>query len=409
MKQQKMTAMLTLIALLGVGQPPSSGQTPTVRYVPGSSQKICQLTGETDRQRGEPTLNRTESRFGLVGTDLGASFEHDGKLYFFFGDTNGTRRDRGREAEGGPRQGRGNDSIAFTDDVQPEDCLTLAFVTDSGGHFRSPTVPGISLLGFEVPTGGFSLNGTMYVFFTTDHSQQRTMDRSVLARSRDDAQSFELVYNLSNEKFINVAPVVVDNASIPGLPQAQGQGVLLWGSGLFRRSDPFLAYLPATQVEQRQALRFFAGLDSDNRPRWSTEESQVAPLFSHPCIGEHSVAWNPFLKKWLMLYNCSAPRGINFRVAEAPWGPWSEAHVLFQPWEDQGYCHFIHVSWAAQRCDSVHDPQRQNVWGGEYGPYLIPSLTTGNDTRTTVYFVMSTWNPYNVMLMKATLEVDGAP
>lgn len=406
MQRWKTTALLALIALLGVGQSPLSGQTPTVRYLPGSGQQICQLTGETDRERGEPTLNRTESRFGLAGTDLGASFEHDGKLYFFFGDTIGART--GREQEGQQRKGQGNDSVAFSDDFAPDDCLKLTFITDTNGRFRSPRVPGVSLLNFEVPTGGFSLNGTMYVFFTTDHSEQRVMGRSLLARSRDDARSFEFVYNLSTEKFINVAPVVVDNAEIPGLPQTQGQGVLLWGSGPYRRSDPFLAYLPASSVEQPQTLRFFAGLDGDNRPRWSAEEPQAVPLFSHPCIGELSVAWNPFLKKWLMLYNCGDPRGINFRAADEPWGPWSGAQVLFQPWEDQGYCHFIHVSWKAQRCDNVHDPKRQNVWGGEYGPYLIPQLTTGDDARTTIYFVMSTWNPYNVMLMKATLEVDGA-
>jgi len=58
-----------------------------VELVPGSVRKICQLTGERDRQRNADTLNRTETRFGLIGTDLGASFEHDGRLWFLFGDT----------------------------------------------------------------------------------------------------------------------------------------------------------------------------------------------------------------------------------------------------------------------------------------------------------------------------------
>jgi hypothetical protein len=390
-----------LLALLVV----SSGAHPSeISYLSGSTEKICQLTGETDRERGQPTLNRTESRFGLVGTDLGSSFEHDGKLYFLFGDTIKARSGRGREEEGGPRQGRGNDSIAFTDDVDPEDCLRLQFVTDPGGRFHSPEVPGVSLLGFEVPTGGFSLNGTMYVFFTTDHGEQRVMGRSVLARSRDGAQSFELLYTISTEKFINIAPVVVDTTEVPGLPKDDGQGVLLWGSGRYRRSDPFLAYLPGAGVEQRESIRFFAGLEGNGRPRWSADEADAVPLFAHPCVGELSVAWNRFIKKWLMLYNCNDPRGINFRTSETPWGPWSEAQVLFNPWEDNGYCHFMHVSWEFRRCDSVHDPGRENVWGGEYGPYMIPSFTTGDESRTTIFFTMSTWNPYNVVLMRAELE-----
>lgn len=116
----KLGAFLALIALLGVSVSPSTAETPEVRYVPGSSQKVCQLTGEFDRERQEPTLNRTESRFGLVGTDLGASFEHNGKIYFFFGDTIGTRT--GREREGQRREGQGNDSVVSADDFNPEDC-----------------------------------------------------------------------------------------------------------------------------------------------------------------------------------------------------------------------------------------------------------------------------------------------
>jgi len=391
----------------GTTTPPklSTAQAPEVRYLPGSSQKVCQLTGEFDRERQEFTINRTESRFGLVGTDLGAFFEHDGKLYFFFGDTIRARSERGREGEDGPREGRGNDSVAFTDDFQPEDCLRLEFVTGPDGRFRSPEVPGVSLLGFEVPTGGFSTGEAMYVFFTTDSGEGQVMGRSILARSWDGAQSFEFVYTVSRDRFINIAPVVINNSEISGLPENDAQGVLLWASGRYRRSDPYLAYITLGSVEDRRALRYFAGLDSEGRPRWSTEEAEAVPLFTHPCIGELSVAWNPFIEKWLMLYNCGSPRGIVFRVSEEPWGPWSEAQVLFHPWEDGGYCHFMHVSWEFRVCDSVHDPGRENVWGGEYGPYLIPRFFTGDERQTTIYFVMSTWNPYNVVLMRSTLEI----
>jgi|GEM_PF-4647892 len=61
-----------------------------IRYVPGSSQKICQLVGEGGREFNQPTANQTESRYGLVGDDLGYSFESSGKLFFLFGDSNPT-------------------------------------------------------------------------------------------------------------------------------------------------------------------------------------------------------------------------------------------------------------------------------------------------------------------------------
>jgi Domain of unknown function (DUF4185) len=106
-----------------------------------------------------------------------------------------------------------------------------------------------------------------------------------------------------------------------------------------------------------------------------------------------------------MVYNCDSPRGINFRVSDDPWGPWSPPGVLFDPWTDQGYCHFMHASWDNRQCDSVHDPGKERVWGGEYGAYLIAPYTRGDRTSSTVYFVMSTWNPYNTVLMRSTLEI----
>ena len=41
--------------------------TATVALVPGSLAKVCQLTGERDRERGTAAFNRTESRLGVVG------------------------------------------------------------------------------------------------------------------------------------------------------------------------------------------------------------------------------------------------------------------------------------------------------------------------------------------------------
>jgi len=45
------------------------------------------------------------------------------------------------------------------------------------------------------------------------------------------------------------------------------------------------------------------------------------------------------------------------------------------------------------------------VRGGEYGPYVIDHYTRAlPDRRPAVYFVLSTWNPYNVVLMRMMLE-----
>src|ERR1700690_3641816 len=75
-------------------------------YVPKSTKKICQLTGDIDRVTGKPTFSHTNKRFGVLATDLGSSFEHQGKLYFLFGDTWGRPGDR--------------DVMAWTNSVSPE-------------------------------------------------------------------------------------------------------------------------------------------------------------------------------------------------------------------------------------------------------------------------------------------------
>ena len=123
---------------------------------------------------------------------------------------------------------------------------------------------------------------------------------------------------------------------------------------------------------------------------------------------------NRFLNKWLMLYNCVGPqRGINFRVSDKPWGPWSDPRLLFDPWRDRGYCYFMHSRDHLLCPEGSPNPKDVLVfrtfgdedWGGEYGPFVIDAYTTGDETTrsTVVYFTMSTWNPYQVVLMKSRL------
>jgi hypothetical protein len=70
----------------GIGLAEAGGADPVeLIYVPKSTKKICQLTGDFDRGAGKPTLSQTGKRYGVIATDLGSSFEHKGKLYFLFG------------------------------------------------------------------------------------------------------------------------------------------------------------------------------------------------------------------------------------------------------------------------------------------------------------------------------------
>ena len=115
------------------------------------TKKLYQLTGEYDRELNQPTQNRTESRFGLFGTDLGASFEHNGRIYFLFGDTVATNDKLSHRFSSG-------DSIAYTENDDPEQRLLLQFITapSDPNNYLSPMIdPPIRLGAFEVPTSGF--------------------------------------------------------------------------------------------------------------------------------------------------------------------------------------------------------------------------------------------------------------
>lgn len=369
---------------------------PRIAVVPGSLRKVCQLTGEHDRERGTLAYNRTESRFGVVGTDLGASVEHDGRLWFLFGDT-------WPDPDGG-------DSVAWTTDRSPEPGVDLTFVTD-GKRFVSPRVTGgrVSTRFFEVPLDGFSAGGHLYVFRSTDHHREagrEVMGRSVLTRAVDgDPTDLRWLYDVSvvrdGGRFANVSCAVADEAPA-GLP-FRGPALLAWGSGRYRASDPYLACVPLPAVERRESWRYLAGTDGAGRPAWSERERAAAPLFRHPEIGELSVSRNGPLGLWLMLYNSGTPRGIVARVAADPWGQWSAPTVVLDPARPgTGYGALMHARHAP---DGLSDPGREHEWGGEYGPYVIDRYTRARPGGgAAVYFVLSTWNPYNVVLMRVELR-----
>lgn len=352
--------------------------------------KICQLVGERDRQRQEPTINRTWSRYKLRATDLGVPFRHEGRTYVLFGDT------------WGPPKG---DAIAYTTDTTPGDGIELTFLCDESGKYSPIRISGISQGPFEVPVEGTSSEGRMYLYHTTDHSKKRTMRRCVVAVRRRNGTRFKYLYDLSTRYFVNVSVVEVDVNDWEGLPKRESNGLVMFGSGKYRKSNVRLAYQPTSDIASGENFFYFAGLDKSDRPVWSKEESEARALFDQPCVGELSVTYNRFIARWVMLYNASKPkRGITLRTAKKPWGPWSEAQIVFHPFEDDGYGNFIHVNHKVRKVDELHDPGRADEWGGEYGPYQFPHLATGNEGETTVYFTMSTWNPYTVVLMKAKLQ-----
>ena len=127
----------------------------------------------------------------------------------------------------------------------------------------------------------------------------------------------------------------------------------------------------------------------------------------------------------MLLYTCGGPRTrILLRTADLPWGPWSEPEILFDPANGGANggaggsrdCAFLNpvpqpafIQVGGRPCPVVADAHNPLDLGDSYGAYLIPRFTTGESGRSsTIYFLMSTWNPYTVVLMKTTLGLRNA-
>jgi hypothetical protein len=362
------------------------------------------------------------SRFGLSNTDLGASFEHHGKLWFLFGDSWPSGADAANPLCG--------DAIAWTTDPGANGCVSLDFtVSADGGSFRSPEVPTIDLGCMNVPLHGVSNGPSMYVWFSTDG-----MSRSILARSDDDGQSFALVGTLSDCQcdpgrvncrnpschFVNVSASIVPEAQAAALP-GSGDRLVLFGSGEYRRSDVYLAVTSLSAIEDPTSLRYFTGVDpSSCAPAWSGREADAVPLFdtsadnggAGACVGELSVHLDAVLGRWLALYSCrygdeaqrSGPTLVAARAAASPWGPWSDAAPLFDA--TSAYCRYIFEPDGG--CPGLADTPLGDpgIVGDSYGPYAIPRYSAATAEGARVLFTVSTRNPYTSVLMSAEVQAE---
>ena len=43
--------------------------------------------------------------------------------------------------------------------------------------------------------------------------------------------------------------------------------------------------------------------------------------------------------------------------------------------------------------------------GGAYAPYVVERWTSAKDNQLTIYYVLSTWNPYVVVLMQSRFQI----
>ena len=263
--------------------------------------------------------------------------------------------------------------------------------------------------GFEVPVSGISLDGKAYVVVKTNHTQGASTDATILTLFDTNRKTFTPLREISRLPDGKVIKMSMREAPgpVPDLP-AGGPYVFIWSAGVYRASDAYLSLVPRSEFESGNGTRYFAGLAPDGRPTWSDKEAEAKPIVEHPTIGDISVTWASTRRLWLMTYDSRQPRGIIFRYAEHPWGPWSEPQIIFNINRDNGAA-FIHRAGQEDGlAGPVIGPGRadpQSIAGGAYAPYVIERFTKLDGDTLSLYYVLSTWNPYVVVLMKSMFKM----
>jgi hypothetical protein len=110
-----------------------------------------------------------------------------------------------------------------------------------------------------------------------------------------------------------------------------------------------------------------------------------------------------------MTYDRRDPGGVALRSAPAPWGPWTDEELIFRADRDGAAGKWLYVPGKsdAKLAGPVIGEGKdhpETVKGGAYAPYVISRFTTKKDDLASIYYVISTWNPYVVHLLRSQLR-----
>lgn len=309
------------------------------------------ITEELARLTGPGSINRTDEKWDIGGTDLGHMFEHRGRTYIVFGDTFSSPR---------PGPGWRSNTLAWSTDRDPTDGLTFdGMVVDENGNAKQildarhddqeVTV---------IPTYGISTGKRMFLHYMSVREWgppgEWTLNHSGLAYSDDDGQTWtkdpDAVWP-GDSNFGQVAFV------------RQGRYVYLFGIPGGRLGGVQLGRVYFRDMLELDRYEYWDG------EQWQADPNQATEVIPGP-VGELSVRWNSHYNKWIMMTLHDRPKeewghgAVTARTAECMTGPWSDEKVVVT---------------------SFDVPQL-------YAPYMPPRWNDGPE----IYFSLSRFDHYDV-------------
>ncbi|MEO9327739.1 DUF4185 domain-containing protein [Gordonia aurantiaca] len=352
---------------------------------------------------GPRSVNDTYDRFGISGTDLGIAWDNgSGQTLMAFGDTFGNCRAANQEW-------RHNVLLRTDDDDFTDGKLTVpdgvAGDSTSGtvirdrADFAAELIPSLGISNVEVttiPTAAIALphgNGfRQYINYMSVRSWGTAgnwvTNFSGIAWSDDNGQSWHTdpsTVLINSPLPVSLAlpgdlrPVEYNNgkfqqsAYMRGRPGTDEAGyVYQFGTPNGRFGAAFLARFAPGDILDLDRYEYWAGRDRG----WVDDIADIpddgsAIVVKQP-VTELSVAWSPYLKKYIML---DGDNGVRLRTADHPEGPWSPPRYIVAP-------NTVVV----------------------YGPMMLPSSPAlKGDSSGLLYFNASRWSDYNVMLIRSDL------
>ena len=343
---------------------------------------------------GPNSPNNTYTRFAISGADLGIIWDNgqtgvNDQVLMAFGDTFGDCSVAGqqwrsntlfRSADRNLSDGVSVPNPAFGNVYAGSPVLSA---TPPGSNFSRQIIASLNLAATEVtiiPTAGISVGTTQYVNFMSvkqwGNPGQWTTNFSAIAVSTDNGENWTASRETVRPSFFFSVPSVWFNWGNQNFQQGafvRRDGYLYsYGTPSGRSGSAYVSRVPENAVLDLSQYEYWsqpwwnffgAGSWVANSP-WA-----ATPVISAP-VSEMSVQYNDYLNKYVVLYT-DASNNVVMRTSDNPQGPWSATQTL------------------------VTSTQ---VPGGIYAPFIHP-WSTGHD----LYFNLSLWSTYSVMLMHTTL------
>ncbi len=338
------------------------------------AKRVARVTGKTLEGETIPNPNQTATKYGLTATDLGIIWDattdpNDKKMMVAFGDS----YDEGWGGFGGGGDGKGwrSNLLAISKDADPSDGLSFSsMITDtSKPNYAKEIIHSDHITDGNsdftaIPTAGVTAGNRHFIHYMQiknwGANGRWNTNFSEVAYSDDEGQTWTKsgVKWGATSKFAQAAYV------------KEGGYIYMFGTPAGRFDNAYLARVSEADMLNKAKYEYWDG------SKWVVNNEAAAVAVVDAPVSELSVSYNSYYKKWIMVYLNENRYAIVMRSSSELTGGWS-AETEIATGEE---------------------------YPGLYGGFIYPWKNDGKD----LYFLMSEWGPYNVVLMHTTLE-KGTP